>query len=72
MNMKILDVRRSRRLTTVYFDNAVLDWFSLNDGNLSGTVNRMMLCLLQRCQADKKVSDRVLRAGKKLYYRIDC
>lgn len=72
MNIKLRDAKRSRKLTTVYLDKAVLDWFVLHDGNLSGTINRVMCCLLQHCQSDKKISDSVIRNGKKLYYRIEC
>ena len=67
-----LTVRRTRKLTTIYLDNAVIDWFNINDGNLSGTINRLMCSLVQHCQSSPLMKRRVLNAGKKLYYKIEC
>lgn len=60
----------SRVLKTIRLDSAVQDWFTLHDANLNGTINRVMKCLVQRCQRDADFARKIQNNGKSIYYII--
>lgn len=62
----------SRKLTSLRLDIGVINWFELNGANLNGTLNKVARNLVQRCQSDEKFAAKVRRAGKDMYYYIDC